>query len=287
MPGVWRWLVVAMTVGVAFAALFLAKQLLGGNVSGVDRGALGTLNPNFLAYCFATAYPFVLFEVARGENVHRIARIALRNTVALLIVVGIFATGSRGSLLVITAVTLVKVYVDYSSGSYWTVLVYVVFGATGGFFLYEYLPDDVINRIDIIQFVLTRGENVNSDLSGRLDVWPRALELFLSNLLVGVGAGGFSSMNPLGISAHNFILSLAAETGVFGLVAFCLALLSVGVGAWSSLRRASASERGLCVCVLLTWLVNASSGVWEFSVIGWLSLALVSRMPGRTAFARG
>lgn len=76
-------------------------------------------------------------------------------------------------------------------------------------------------------------------LSGRTEIWAASLRLIADNYLLGVGWFSFSTaLYPyLGraFAAHNSILSVAGETGMFG-------LLSLGLAFWALLRQAWAQH---------------------------------------------
>lgn len=64
---------------------------------------------------------------------------------------------------------------------------------------------------------------------GRIEIWNRTIESINEHYLLGVGAGNFPlvldeklSSSKMGSSAHSIYFDVAAETGVFGLLAFLL-----------------------------------------------------------------
>src|SRR5262249_3574480 len=67
------------------------------------------------------------------------------------------------------------------------------------------------------------------------------IEAFYANPVTGVGVGQFRNYNPPGrqtqwLEAHNTVIQVAADTGIFGLIAFLFLLLRAGISAWETRR---------------------------------------------------
>lgn len=64
----------------------------------------------------------------------------------------------------------------------------------------------------------------------RFDVWTEALGLFLARPLAGFGTGTYITLTNTGMAtAHNAVLTIAAENGVIGLSAFGIWFVLVGL----------------------------------------------------------
>jgi len=80
-------------------------------------------------------------------------------------------------------------------------------------------------------FTLEQDYNITSD-TGRLALWGRGINAMLDNPLTGVGVGRYGEMAGKALkneggkekwkAAHNSILQIGAETGVFGLMLFLM-----------------------------------------------------------------
>jgi hypothetical protein len=112
------------------------------------------------------------------------------------------------------------------------------------------------------------------DLSGRLDVWPYAREIWESAQVAGIGMNHFRSTNPLGIGAHNIVLTLGLDFGWLGLglYAAMVAASLAGLGRHVQTRRLG----GL---LLISWTLIWATGHWEAASAAWLVLGLWSRLP--------
>jgi O-antigen ligase len=72
-------------------------------------------------------------------------------------------------------------------------------------------------------------------------VMQEGINAFVEHPLTGVGAGQFENFNPSGRrirwrEAHNALIQVAADTGFFGLLAFCFLIVRGGIAAASTRR---------------------------------------------------
>jgi O-antigen ligase len=113
-------------------------------------------------------------------------------------------------------------------------------------------------------------------VSNRLHTWKEAIGLFLERPLVGWGPGCYpvvARYEPLKDHADNFLLTVAAETGVVGLAAWAWLLVAAGRAAIRSEERARLGLvawgihqlvddtlwwywPGVCLMVCLAWCVK-------------------------------
>jgi len=103
----------------------------------------------------------------------------------------------------------------------------------------------------------------------RTGIWANAIAVIKSSPLIGIGPGRFAfgylaqgHDTPPGfwaLNAHNLPLELAAEFGLFGLLAVVILLLVGGYKVWKILRNTSQSEPDL-------WSVAAVAGIASFLV---------------------
>ncbi|MBE3143722.1 MAG: O-antigen ligase family protein [Planctomycetes bacterium] len=103
----------------------------------------------------------------------------------------------------------------------------------------------------------------------RTGIWTNAIAVIKSNPLIGIGPGRFAfgylaqgHDAPPGfwaMHAHNLPLELAAEFGLFGLLAVVILLLVGGYKVWKILQNSSWSEPDL-------WAIAAIAGIASFLV---------------------
>lgn len=121
-------------------------------------------------------------------------------------------------------------------------------------------------------FDMYDADRATGDLSGRLDVWPLARNLIYENLFLGIGIGAFSSYNPIGIGAHNFILTMLLELGLIGFILFSIVLIrGLMPGFYVDAPRISRYVTGSFICY---WTPIALTGHWELAIPSWLIFAL-------------
>jgi O-antigen ligase len=147
-------------------------------------------------------------------------------------------------------------------------VVSIALACAGLYFLYDYLPDPVRDRFEGFFAIFSKsGEAV--DLTGREYVWPLAQQLFAENLFSGIGFGAFPALNGEGISAHNVFLTMAAETGLPGLILFSFTVTAIF---WRVIFKSPNPEvRKGGLLLLVTWLPIAMTGVWEASAVAWMT----------------
>jgi putative inorganic carbon (hco3(-)) transporter len=162
-------------------------------------------DPNDLGLLFATTLPMTLYLSARGGFLGRIFWLAA----AALLLYAIYLTNSRGAIMAVLVIG--AVYLWRQRGLV-TALVLSSFGLMGLMMLPSRMQE-----LDVDE----------SSAFGRVDAWYEGLHMFLSHPLFGVGAGNFTDYNDL--TAHNSLVLVLAETGLFG---YILWLAFVGYGFW-------------------------------------------------------
>jgi len=138
-----------------------------------------------------------------------------------------------------------------------------------GLYLTGLLPVSVSARLtgftEYLYFEDVRGIGINDAnyaVLERLAHWQAALEMFRNHFWTGVGIGGyepaysdFALINwPLALGhAHNTYLTLAAETGLIGLVTYLVLWGVVFWATWRASRRTTGLLRGVAIGLLGAW----------------------------------
>lgn len=247
----------------------IANYLAGvetGPYSGGRYAATG-VNAVELAVNLALALPLawhLAVAVQSDSILHRIGRLvnfAYLPAASFAIVL----TGSRTSLF---AVMPTAFYILWSSRRLKLIsriLILVVLVAIA-LALQSYLPQSALDRLGTV------GTSIASaDLGGRVNLWRKAMALFFSHPLVGIGSGGFSSTIIVGTWVHNTFLSVITETGMVGFELFAVMLAIVTYQVFRQPKESSI----LWGCVLLVWTMGALSLSWEFRKPTWLFLSLI------------
>jgi putative inorganic carbon (HCO3(-)) transporter len=149
-------------------------------------------------------------------------------------------------------------------------IVAVALLVVGGLWSAGRLPSSVVARLTDFTSQLTftdaRGVNItdeNYSLIERLSHWQAGLAMWQENFWWGVGFSNFQPVyddyrlfnweQPLG-HAHNFYINVAAETGVFGLLAYLALWAVIFWQTWRTLRRLDDPWRGVAVGLLGAWV---------------------------------
>ncbi len=231
-----------------------------------DRYGITGLNINYLAYALAVGLAVsLLLWVTSTKRPTRF----LLSVCVISLTVAIWSSGTRGALVAIALLAL-WVVVYRISPEKMLKFAWLAVGVSAAAIVTG-AAESVLTAVDSLSSRST------GDLSARLIVWPIARHVFEQHILTGAGSGGFSSLDPIGIGAHNVILEIGAGLGVVGVIFFLGVYISSLV---SATRATPARLRSLLVGALL--LVSSPiylSGQWELSPAAWIVLGLFSRVP--------
>jgi O-antigen ligase len=127
------------------------------------------------------------------------------------------------------------------------------------------VPQSAVERL------ATAGDSITAaDLGGRVEIWKRALGLFATRPLVGIGSGAFLGVSDEHTVIHNTFLSVLTEVGIVGLALFVIVLAIVVWQAWRQPRE----QANLWLVMLLSWAIGVFVQTWEFTKWTWLVLTL-------------
>jgi O-antigen ligase len=180
------------------------------------RGPVGGFfqNPNDLAFNLAAFLPLTLMYVKRpGPTMKRLVCAGF----ALLMLVAIVFTKSRsgmvGTVAMLTTFVVVTRMITPAN---------IVAGVLAGMLVIPIMPESFWRRMESIT---DASKDDTGSREERKLLMEQAITLFQEYPLTGVGAGQFQNYGPPGQAkpwrqTHNSYLQVAAEIGVFGLVAF-------------------------------------------------------------------
>ncbi|MGB7540917.1 MAG: O-antigen ligase family protein [Burkholderiales bacterium] len=134
------------------------------------------------------------------------------------------------------------------------------------------LPTTVVERISMTE---SPSGELEPSAGKRLELWDRAIDLYQSNPVFGIGYGGFSySVKIEGLTdTHSFYLRTLSEQGTIGIVLFGIVLLAALRSGWRLYRLAQTSYlRGLGLgfmgCVVAVLVTNMFGDRWSYFVLG-------------------
>lgn len=134
------------------------------------------------------------------------------------------------------------------------------------------LPQTVVERILMTE---SPSGELEASAGKRVELWDRAVDLFQSNPVFGIGYGGFSySVSVEGLTdTHNFYMRMLSEQGMIGIVLFGIVLLAALRSGWRLYRSAHTSYlRGLGLgfmgCVVAVLVTNMFGDRWSYFVLG-------------------
>ena len=215
------WLILAAMGYVAFRGTldyFTGNNLIRGErLHGSISGLMG--NPNDLAMNMVTFLPLAaMIAIARGRPVTR----ALAGVITVLMMATIIFTKSRAGLLGLAAVLAMIVYEGRKLQPRLASMALVALLAAS-----PLMPGWFWSRMSSIT---NAEEDETGSRQARKDLMWEGWQTFLAFPLTGVGAGQFKNYNPPGRlepwrETHNVPLQIAAELGIFGLIAFVVLIV--------------------------------------------------------------
>jgi O-antigen ligase len=212
--------------GVAVYALYIMK------FGSFDEGRISFGNmfdPNDIAYYIISFLTFNFLFMGKSEK-GKIRLIAALNVVVSLIV--ILKTGSRGGFVALIATLCYMLFAKTSS-------INISFATKSAIILLALVSMQfaAINS-DRYKTILDLEDDYNvTGEEGRIEIWKKGMKLMFTHPLTGVGMNRFNEgigreRDRLGLvpkwqTAHNSAVQIGAETGIFGLVLFCLMSFNV------------------------------------------------------------
>ncbi len=188
----------------------------------------------------------------------------------LLLGAALGASWSRGAWLGFGAALLAIVVLLPRRGAWGLLLAALVMGGGLGLYatgqLHPALAVRLTGFMDYLTFSDVRGVGINDAnyaVLERMAHWQAALEMWRANFWLGVGLGGYEPAYPvyrlinwphaLG-HAHNTYLTLLAETGLLGLLAYSLLLGTLFWRLWRLTCVLHGWQRGVAVGVFGLWV---------------------------------
>ena len=232
------WLILAAMGYVAGRGTF--DYITGNNLIRGERlhGSISGLmgNPNDLAMNMVTFLPLAaMIAIARGRPRTR----AIAGLIAVLMAATIVFTKSRAGLVGLGAAMAIMIYEGRKLQPRLGAMALVGLLAASPF-----MPGWFWTRVSSI---VNAEEDETGSRQARKDLMWEGWRTFLAYPLTGVGAGQFVNYNPDGRlepwrETHNVLLQIAAELGLFGLIAF-LVLVAQAIAALQWTRRMFGAAR--------------------------------------------
>jgi len=249
----------------------------GDRVTGSVDGWFG--NPNDLALNMVTFMPAALMVALTRR--HSVVRRLIAAIVAILMLTAIVFTKSRGGALGLVAMLVAMIFLGrrirrgFASMALGAVLVTTPFMPASFWSRMASIFDE---KQDAIEYTGSR--------EARRILLEEGMNAFWQYPLTGVGPGQFKNYNPQGRrerwrETHNALVQVAAETGLFGTIAFSF-LIVCGATAAAKTRRLLAKPRRHDVADPLRYVISdddrralfAYTAAMTAGLVGWFTCAL-------------
>lgn len=183
-------------------------------------------DPNYLGYLLTMTWPIAAMLLSR--------RVILRNVLCTLLLSVALLTFSRATMLIVAFQLLVLA--GLFSQNFKKLLFRVALFSTiiiPGLVMAN--PLGVLDRLLTIFPVFFDGDSsVDNSTAERLDLVTAGLKMFFEHVWLGVGFGNFQILSadymsffPRSVYAHNTYITIAAESGVFGIMLYLFFLLQL------------------------------------------------------------
>lgn len=260
------WALQAFVLGAWIPVSSLIRNYLSGNVYGYQRfSALGA-DPNDIGVILAMSAAMAWYLMTHRHQ-HRLMDV-LRLTNFIFVPATIFAimlTASRTAFIAIFPVAFYAIVLA-TQIKLRNRLILVLLLAISLFALRAYIPETSFTRVAETEESLNAG-----DLSGRGDIWARAIEMIQERPLLGYGSGAFNVASGMGKQAHNVYLAVTAESGLIGLGLFVSILILVINDAIHMPKK----QARLWLTLLLIWGIGSLTLNWLQEKQTWLLFAFV------------
>jgi O-antigen ligase len=204
----------------------------GGRLAGAIGGIFG--NPNDLALNMVTFIP-IAAVVAMSQRYSIWRRLTAGVIVALMMATVVF-TKSRGGVVGLCVMMTAFLFLGWKVRKGFTIL-----GFAAVIFAMPFMPASFWARMNSIMDENQDKFHYTGSREERKEVMKEGIETFIERPLTGVGAGQFENYNPPDHKVrwhqtHNVLIQVAADTGLFGLLAFSFLILRAMLAAAATRR---------------------------------------------------
>ncbi len=232
-------------------------------------------NPNTLGLIMAIGIFILLFYERNNGLIGRILRIIFAGIFFIVTV----NTGSRSALLCAVAVIGIYIYslLKNTNGKILVRILkrmFVIIAVCSVVMIaVQYLLENNISGSGINRLF----EKMNGDsFSGRTDLYVVAWQMFLDNMLFGVGYKCFASLGGFGYYTHSTYIELLSCTGIIGFVLFMVPIIS---GLKNAIRFFK-NDNGRGVTILMMMIVSGFFGIVYYGMVFLMVLYMeMNRIP--------
>jgi putative inorganic carbon (HCO3(-)) transporter len=288
--------VLSLALGVLSTFAFIGRPLFGFGLLQEGRVQGGTGDPSFFAAAQLIALPLILVLASNAKKG------LLRNAlylVALVNIGSVLSTVSRGGtiqlLVVLVLLLALPARTIFSSPAQKRVAMAALVAGMAVFFVHY--SADLAPRLETIY-----SRSSDKTASGRLAIWPAAIDAFNERPFLGVGYGAFvrtsvdrifstpgsniENFNVHPEEVHNVFLGTATELGIPGLAIFLGLLLSTGLALRRTARRAReagalfiSSVANALIIGLVGWCAGSMFIETETSRPLWILIGMTLALP--------
>lgn len=247
----------------------------------LDATALGsiTAGPNYVAARLIFAFPLAWFLYTNTDR-RRVLRYFGLAYVILCPIAVLLTKSRQGLVTMVIGLTVVILAQNYNRGSLKRLITFGVGMIASIVVSLSILTGGQLGqvlRFENIEGVIAvlRGGTLDESLATRLGIYEAGIEVFMSNFLLGIGAGSFDiAVAPIlgyAWSPHNSYLAVAAETGIIGIGLFLGLLFMLTRGLFASRYPFSTAS----ITILVIYITISLTNSWHTGFEPWLLFTFV------------
>lgn len=218
----------AASVAAIATVTLLKGHLVQGRLTGIFEGNYS--DPNDLALAFVISIPLCLALLFLTRS--WIWKAAWLSAI-LVMIYGIFLTGSRGGFLALTVTAVVCLW-EFAIRGRWTYL--LVFAAVLGMIMVQSSGEMLTSRLKGTFDIKDNTATSYDSSQQRQALFWRSVEVSKEHPLFGVGAGNFKALSGNWHVTHNAYTQMSSEGGIPALILFVFIL-------WSGFKNVAATKR--------------------------------------------
>lgn len=249
-------LFVFFTISSVVSAIYaILNGNIGESVSSSIRSAGLAGGENSASRYFVIGLVFIYELILRSRKTQNRIVTLIIYILGGILIWGTFATVSRTGILLLLIVGFLEWFLNKRERKSTAIILSIT-----AFFVIWFLAGNIIS---IASTILPSIPNPTDTVELRYDLWQAAIRMWETHPILGVGIGkfpvnlpyysyGLSSLgSDLEVGAHNMYLQILAETGVVGLVLFCLSLVFALISLWQY----RSHSHGEYSAIAQTWLI--------------------------------
>lgn len=210
-------------------------------------------NPTWFSAQIVWALIIFIFLLPKTNNLMKL----IISVSSIFLIYLLLLTGGRNSLLTVVASIMLSLIISYDK-NFKKILIYGLGFVFISFISYYYVNklfgEEILNRIFDIKLIFTDQSDIAT--AGRTTIWSNYLKE-LPNYII-FGAGFYSSVDKMSITAHQIFITMFFEFGIIGLIVFSIIMFQIIKPVFNKNKKNNLSLTTLSFALIFLGLGNDS-----------------------------